>query len=490
MRKSTALKCAASPLTAVALLIASVSRSSARGQRTRRALCSAILVTLSVPGYSQQAPVEQTNWRYDEDWSVLRDKDSARLPGWTTVKYQPLTGDGSVWVSTGIEARARVEDYRGDQRWSAGTPDNGTLWLRVMPHADLHAGRVRVFVQGIAGYAPGERLRGPTDETGIDVLQAFAEASGRIGSVHFTARAGRQLVGLGSERLVTARYGTNIPQSFDGYRLFASHGRLSLTALRFDAVAVGRGNLDDRNLHQRSVGGFYATATLGKFGSVEGYWLSYRNGAARFNQGYGEERRQTAGLRLVGGSGRWTWNWEGIVQWGRFGPGDLNAWSVATETGYAMPSLPLRPRVVIRANLASGDRHTDDGRLETFNALFPRGKYFGELSPVGPQNLVNLQGRLDLSLSPTLAAGLSVESYWRHRTADGVYSLSGALLRHGEGKGPRHIGTQEEVVLTWTPSTIWSFTASASSFTRGSFLRETGQARTHMQFALEARLRI
>jgi hypothetical protein len=58
--------------------------------------------------------------------------------------------------------------------------------------------------------------------------------------------------------------------------------------------------------------------------------------------------------------------------------------------GRAVPLGRLSPDVTVRFNVVSGDRNPRDNHLGTFNALFPKGKYFGELSPVGPTNIVSL----------------------------------------------------------------------------------------------------
>jgi hypothetical protein len=57
----------------------------------------------------------------------------------------------------------------------------------------------------------------------------------------------------------------------------------------------------------------------------------------------------------------------------------------------------------------SGDRHSGDRRLGTLNALFPRGKYFGKLSPIGPSSLVTVTPRHTLSLAEPLAVALAAE---------------------------------------------------------------------------------
>ena len=448
------------------------------------------LVCFSFACRAQDAPVEQVNWRYDEDWSKLRGRDPATLPGWATVKYQPLDSSGSIWISTGLEARMRYEGARISRPVEVARDDN-VVWVRFLPHADLHAGPVRAFIQGIAGYAPSlERTPGPTDSTGIDLTQAFAEAKLPLGTTTLTVRAGRQLIALGSERLLTARYGPNIPQPFDGYRAILTRANTTLSAFDFRAVAIGPGTLDDRTSDTRRIAGAYLTSPITGGLSADVYWLTYRNAAARYNQGAGAEQRGTAGLRMFGHAGRWSWNWEAILQWGHIGATDISAWSLATETGYSLRALPLHPKLTVRANIASGDRDPADRRLQTFTAMFPRGKYFGELSPVGPQNIVNLHGRLDFSLARNLSAGISVEGYWRHRTGDGVYNLQGGLLQSGYGTGARYIGTQEEAVLGWSPSAIWAFTASLSRFSSGALRSPGSLPRTLTQLGLEARLRI
>ncbi|WP_428978619.1 alginate export family protein [Chenggangzhangella methanolivorans] len=67
------------------------------------------------------------------------------------------------------------------------------------------------------------------------------------------------------------------------------------------------------------------------------------------------------------------------------------------HTRYTFSAVPLRPFVELKANVISGDRGPG-GRLGTFNALFPKGKYFGEIGLIGPANLVNLHPVIGVSL--------------------------------------------------------------------------------------------
>jgi hypothetical protein len=66
----------------------------------------------------------------------------------------------------------------------------------------------------------GEPAAGATDQSRLDLLQGFAEVD--LGPL--TLRGGRQMVSLGTERLVGTRYGPNTPLAFDGARLLVRAG--------------------------------------------------------------------------------------------------------------------------------------------------------------------------------------------------------------------------------------------------------------------------
>ncbi|PSJ40652.1 alginate export family protein [Allosphingosinicella deserti] len=456
---------------------------------TGAALLALALLAAPAAAASPGAPAFHTT-RYEEDWSVLAGADA--VPRWQRAKYRPLDGSGAAWLSTGLEARLRYEGF-DDNGWGAAeAPDDGYLWLRVMPHADLHAGPLRGFVQGIAAGARGVApAAGPLDRTGVDLLQGFAELRLPLaGETSLMLRGGRALMALGSERLVGARYGPNVPLPFDGWRGGIAHRGARLDLLRLRPVKAGPGDFDDRSDGNRRLSGVYATLPVAGALSIDLYRFAYRREAGASEQGEGRERRSTLGLRLFGTAGPWSWNWEAMRQRGRFGDAPIRAWSIATETAFAAPSRPLRPLLRVRANIVSGDRDPADPTLQSFNPMFPKGKYFGELSPIGPYNIVNLHPALELDLGRGFGASLAGVRYWRQSRGDGIYDMGGALLRAGAGTKARHIGTQTEAVLTWTPHPLLSFSASGSMFAAGDFLRRTGPHRNIRMIALEAMFRL
>jgi len=444
-----------------------------------------LLLAALAPFAAHAQEVAQTNLRHDEDWSVLRGEQQQ---GWRQAKYIPLDARGDIYLTLGGEARARHEGFDNNLWGDPPAPDDGYLWLRVMPHADLHAGPVRAFVQGIAGYARGVGAgKGPADETGIDLLQGFADIHLHLdGDASLTLRGGRELIALGSERLVGIRYGPNIPQAFDGVRAIAEHGPLRVDAFHLRPVAIGGGDFDDRTSRTRKLDGIYATVTPARGIGIDAYWLGYANAEARFAGRSGPENRDTFGLRVFGQRGNLGWNWEAMLQRGQFDGMPIRAWSIATETAWRFPQAMFKPRLRLRANVASGDRDPTDARLGTFNALFPKGKYFGELSPIGPRNIVNLHPSVDLDLGSGIGVELAAVAFWRQSRGDGIYDIPGGLIRGAGRSRAHHIGDQIEISANWQASEILSFTASLSAFRPGAFIRETGSARTIRMIGAEA----
>ena len=223
--------------------------------------------------------------------------------------------------------------------------------------------------------------------------------------------------------------------------------------------------------------------------SLDLYWLGYRNNAAHFDGRSGPEDRDSFGARIFGGSNGWYWNVEAVYQSGRFLGSRISAWTMGSEAGHRFARVPLTPDAMLRINIVSGDRRQGDGRVGTFNALFPRGKYFGELSPIGPYNIVSVNPHVALNLGRKLSAGLAVMAYWRFSTADGVYDVPGNLIRAPGEATARFIGKQAEATLAWQATPELELSSSFSAFAPGGFIRQTGPARTITMLGLEANFR-
>lgn len=455
-----------------------------------RFLPLAVLASAFLPAPAQAEPTEA--WqaptlsitRYDEDWSDLADAEK-RAHHWTgQFKYIPITDD--VWLSTGIELRVRNENLENNLWGSAQAPNDSYVWLRALPYADLHVGKVRAFVQPIAStsasVAPSP---GPVDGTGLDLLQGFVEAD--LGPV--TLRGGRQMLSLGTERLIGTRYGPNVPLAFDGLRANVKLGAATVSLLAVRPVQARKGDFNDRTSPDKALWGAYAAMP-----SLDLYYLGYRNEAAHWGNRTGTETRHSLGARWHGMRDDWHWNVEGVYQFGRFANGPISAWTLGTELGRAFPDAPLAPDLTVRINVVSGDKDKSDDnsqnrRLGTFNALFPKGKYFGELSPVGPYNIVNAYSSLGLQLAPDVSASFAAMAYWRYSREDGLYDIPGNPIRDAGDSRAKFVGKEVEATLAWQATPELELSASLSAFAPGAFIKQTGSGKTIHMLGLESNFR-
>ena len=428
---------------------------------------------------AERPPFERM--RQDEDWSALCDP-SRRTRWLDAIKCVPLETDGWAWASFGGEVRERYE-YTRNPQWGEGPQDrHGVFLQRYLLHGDLHLGpSLRLFGQLYSALENGRAgPPSPVEENRLDLQQGFIDLSAQLGAdASARLRLGRQELRYGSARLVDVREGPNVRRKFDGGRVQVRLGDWQVDGIAVRPSLAETGVFDDGIDDAQALWGVYAVGDtlpwLPFDTSLDLYYLGYENEAGSYDQGTAHELRHTFGARLWGERGAWDWNWELISQFGRFGGGDIRAWSIASETGFQW-QLPWAPRLGLSANIASGDDDLADRELGTFNPLFPRGNYFSELALLGPRNFFNLHPSVTVNPSERLALSADVDVFWRLQTEDGIYSPSGALLRSGAGSDARFVGTELSLNSTWQINRIVSLTGIYAHFFPGTFVRQTGPA--------------
>lgn len=457
------------------------SRGPDRDVRLFRALAVAGLLA-GAYDHAVAAPVPARSYsqlRYEENWSFLRDATKRGDP-WDAVKYIPLNREGDRFLSIGGEIRERYE-YFSANNWGAGPQDrNGYVMQRYMLHTDWLLGEYgRAFVQFKSGIV-NDRVGGPraTDQDQSDLGQAFLDLNAPWHDGGLTARVGRQEMSFGSSRLVAVRESPNVRQAFDGVRLIAKTGPWRLDVLGTRPAQTNPGIFDDHPDDKRTLWGLYGTRRLPSLGDVGAdlYYFRYSNASARFDQGAALEVRHSVGTRLWGRRGSGDYNFEFIYQGGRFGAGLIQAWTAASDTGYTAKSLPSSPRFGLRADVTSGDRDPNNPNLQTFSAMFPKGNYFGEISQIGPYNHIDAHPLIEWHLPHRVTLTMECDFFWRQSLNDGIYGISGNLLRSGKNKKARYIGTQPSLHADWQVDSHLSFAANYTRFIAGAFLRETPPA--------------
>ena len=428
--------------------------------------------------------------RYDEDYSFLANP-AKRTEPLDLIKYIPLFDWGPLYfVSLGGDIREQYEFIENDN-FGLRSVNNHGYWLqRLMLHSDWHLGPFfRAFVQLKSseeeGREPGPR---PIDRKRLDFNQAFVDFSYPrtnlpTNNSWLTLRLGRQEIDFGDERLLAVRAGANSEQSFDGARLTLNspEGRVDLFALRVDADRSGYFDNDPSWSHE-TVWGAYSTlplttkstaATLNNI-NLDLFYIGFQHGDAHFNQGVGGELRHSIGGRLwrahhINGL---DFNLFGVYQFGNFSGKQISAFSTAIDAGYKLFSLPWAPRVACSLQISSGDSSLHGSRLETFNAMFPAGYYYGGglIGQVGPANAIILQPELDLHPTATLGVYLKALFVWREDTADALYNTPGGVILSGSTSNHRYVGASPELLITQQFGRHLAVSLSYYHFYRGGFL--------------------
>lgn len=439
----------------------------------------ALALALASPAAAAADPPPFRLLRHEEDWSSLRDP-ARRAGALDALKYIPLDDEGDAWLSLGGTLRARYEYARNPVLGEDPQDRRGAVLQRHVLHGDLRLGpSLRAFAQ-LASALESGRAGPPSrlDENRLDIQQAFLDLRAELAAdTDATLRAGRQEIRYGTGRIVDVREGPNVRRKFDGGRVIARLPGWRIEALALSPAEDQTGFFDDGTDDSRALRGVYSVRTLSPGTGVDLYYLSYENERARFAQGRAAENRHSVGARLWGGRAGWDWNVEGLFQWGTFGAGRIQAWSLQSDAGHTFRDAPLAPRLGLRANVASGDRDPGDADLETFNALFPRANYVLELSLLGPQNFFDIHPFVTIRPARDVSLTADLDLYWRFSRNDGIYRPSGQLLRDGAGSDARFVGSALSVAAAWQVNRHIELTAIYAHFWPGAFIRETGPSR-------------
>jgi hypothetical protein len=426
--------------------------------------------------------------RFDENWSSLCDP-KARQDLLDPLKCIPIehSKPGS-YLSLGGEFRAVYEDVLNDS-WSNKPFPVNSFWLeRFQLFADTHFNsHVRLFLQLESGLEQG-RPGGPRpiDKKNLDFLNAFAEFSGNSSTHETTLRVGRQELQFGSGRLMAVREGPNVRQGFYAGRLTQHLKTWTIDGFAARPAVDNPGFFDNVPLQTTSFWGVFAEKNLGgePTRAFDAYYFGIDRKSASFNQGTAREQRQTIGARIVAGAPAATdtrpiilhYDVEGIYQFGSFGSGSINAWTVATETGVTLGRLSIRPRIGIKADISSGDKDKNSLNLQTFNPLFPIGNYFGVLSDTGtgPINFFDLHPDFRAYFRHGISMGADWLIWWRQSLGDGLYGVPGNLLVPAGESQARFVGHRPGVELRWQRDSHFYLQGDYGVFYAGPFLRESG----------------
>ena len=448
-------------------------------------MVAALLASAAHADGAAPARPRYADLRYEENWSVLRG-EAQSSDFFDPVKYIPLDESGAFWLSFGAQLRERVELWND---FNFGAPpgeghDDTFLLTRILFHADVHLTEyVRVFAQGKSAFVTDRELPGGARKSDVDQLDlqnGFLDLSlPELGGAKLVLRGGRQEMSFGAQRLVSPLDWSNTRRTFDGASAILSWCDWQATGFWARPVQVNRYDLNEWTPHEFFYG-IYATGPLGESG-IRGdlYWLGLDREDASFNGTSGHEKRQTLGGRLVGPLPGTPLDFEveGAYQLGEVGPGDVNAFMVASQLGWWLETIRTSPRFFVGFDWASGDQ-SPGGDVETFNQLFPLShQYYGFIDAIARQNAVDAQTGVLLRPLPATTVNLTGHFFWRAENEDALYNAAGAVTRAGSSGSSNWLGAEIDLLLRYQFDVHLALLGGYSHFFTGDFLRSTGRGR-------------
>jgi hypothetical protein len=418
---------------------------------------------------AQEVPFKQL--RYDEKYTYLSKDTSANW--YHQLKFNPVSRDKATYFSFGGEVRYQYFHFT-NQGWGSDPEDkDGFILTRYLGHVDFHAGKhFRTFVQLQSSLANGEaESPSPVDQNPLDLHQAFVDLTEK----DLTLRLGRQELSYGSQRLVAVREAPNNRQSFDAAKLMYDSKNFKLD-LFYSYYVPAKPNIFDDGFNKDTQfwGAYSAFTKIPVIKNFDLYYFGIHKKTGVFDDGKGTETRHSVGTRIWDTTPSWQYDLEGVYQFGDFALGSISAWTMSANVSYTFHQARLKPQIGLKTEAISGDKNRGDGRLNTFNPLFPKGAYFGLAALIGPYNLVDTHPYFSISLTKKLVFTEDYDMFWRMDRNDGLYAVNGKIIYSSKAGNSRQIGQQLGSALEYSPNKYLYFRQELTWFSAGEFLKEAG----------------
>jgi hypothetical protein len=428
---------------------------------------SSLAQTVSYPSFEMM--------RSEEDYTNFDSLGQDRT-AWEKLKYIPY--GKKHFLSLGGNFRAENQHLQNED-WAEGN-DDSPLYIRFMFHADWQwNNRWRLFGQLKSGHAIGRN--GPEAPLNVDRLD-FHQLFIAYRWQDIEIEIGRRELIYGSRRLISIREGTNVRQSFDGGRMIWRKPGQRLDLLTYWYNPQRAGYFDNRFTNDQALWGAYYVRNFNAT-NLDVYYLGVQNQNTRFEEGGEEEIRHSIGARHWGNWNGLKYNTEIVGQFGRYDSNPIQAWTISTDISYPIAQF-AGLTAGLKAEIIRGDESVGDGKLQTFNPLYPRGGYFGLLAVIGPSNLMDIHPSLKMTIAKRWNMSIDWDFFWRHQLGDGIYFPSGRLNVAGSASDERFIGHQAGIQLGTAINRFVEIDASYFYFFPGEFLKDVTEGAPFSQFGI------
>ena len=355
---------------------------------------------------------------------------------------------------------------------------------RLDAHADVHVDRFRLFVQLNTSAESGWPVARPADHSAADLAQGFMQwnLGGADAKDASFLRVGRQEIALPPNRLIGVNEATNLRRAFDGALIQLAVAGTTTTAFVTRPVANKAGAFDDRaddterfdgvNLHAPVEASFEALAW--SLQSVDAFAFRRHRDRAVFQNASGSEVRDTYGMRLAGDVAKVSYLIQLDWQRGNVGAKAISARAATLDLAWRPQRMPWGAVLSMSLGWAGGDRQPGDGKIDTFDTLYPNLSYGTDAGYFFPGN--SWDASVAISVQPiarsTVQAG--VFGYWRVSSSDAIYQPPGLVLVRGDGTGSNRVAVLPFLKVAYRIDRYSEVSASAVRLVAGPVLTNAG----------------
>jgi hypothetical protein len=403
---------------------------------------------------------------YDNDFNYLCDPCYC---GWhlgENLKRRAVTD--CIILDVGGQYRARFMDEQNFRGLGLTGVSDAYLLHRTRLYANAEIGpRFRAYAEYIDAESNYEDTPNrPIDVNRSDMLNLFGDLmlyDGDAGSVW--ARAGRQELLYGVERIISPLDWANTRRTFEGYKVFWKNSTWALDSFYTRPVLPAPRRFDSPD-YDREFMGFWGTYKGCKHRTVDLFYLAYNNRDVGF-------KYDTLGGRWWSEHGDWLLELEGAVQLGTNADGtNHKAGFWVAGLGRKLTRLPWKPTLWVYYDWASGTN--DLGAGNGYDHLFPLAhKYLGFMDLYGRRNIETPNVQLSFKPCEKVRILLWYYYFFLQNSNDTPYSVAMTPYNPGNAPASADLGHEIDVTATYAIAPRASLLLGYSHFFAGQYYKLT-----------------
>lgn len=425
----------------------------------------------------------------------------APVPGFTLAPPPPTYAPmkmGKLTVDVQEKMRYEVRDNNFDFNGAVNGPQDAA-WLlqrfRLGLGYDLNPW-IKLYVQGQdVREIGGSRARqigvnGAEGDDVFDVLKAYVQ----IGNLKkgFSSVLGRQFLSYGDQRLLGPLEWANQARTFDAFKFRYTASKWSFdlftaSPVNFANNKWNKSDFIDQGDHRNAfMSGAYLSTLFVPFNTTTDFYVFHNrdDGTANFGAPTGSTSFVTLGTLWKGDPKKlhgFDYDTEMDFQTGKVGGRSLTAYAGHWGAGYNWLKHAWKPRFGLQYNYASGDGDPNDGKIGTFQNLYPTNHlFYGYMDTTAWMNVHNPQVNFSFMPTPKMKVMLDYHLYWNANNADSWYRANGATkvrpLSTAANNASSFRGQEFDITMSYKLNPHVGILTGYSYFIAGDYLKQTGAA--------------